>query len=484
MASPLFGRFFPSNGPPTGPVPATYRMPDVVIDVLKHEVYQHAGSTWVKRDNFFGVAKGITSTSIDGSGNLIIFYTDGTSSNVGKVVGPKGDPGSQGSQGPQGPKGDTGPQGPQGIPGSGGSGINGFISPDTYGARHSNQTISSTDLPQYSSVGATISDTYDWACIQMALNNSNGKIVILSGQYYVNRGLKRGKMFTTIIDGNWVVLTTNNNTFDVFGADQPANPNEAVQMVSHRLEMRHGLISCQSNQNAVVPRPTSNSVFENILIAGGSWGFRLEFCLQARLIECTVLGATNGCYIGIGSFPGADGNNSQSNYTWLQQFHTHTVSQTAIKVHSSYGVRLDDTIIEGNNTIQTGIDYDASGSTTTKNLEINTVHFEQTGGGNTLIKINSRDATIRITDVITHYPILLVDATSSTGNGNIIFSYCNYAAPTSDNKYFKSTNTTWVFMYNNMFPEFVIQNCFRTPTPTKYNGNSGYNQWTCVSLPR
>lgn len=484
------GRFYTRKGLPAV-TPTGYRAPDVVIDTDTSKVYQLSGTTWMERPNFFGLSsKGISSTSIDASGDLIIFYTDGSSVNVGKVVGPKGDQGLQGSNGAQGPKGDkgdtgaTGPQGPQGIPGSGGGGINGFISPDTYGARHSNQTISSGDLSQYSSVGATTSDTYDWASIQMALSNSNGKMVILSGQYYVNRMLKRSKTWTTIIDGNWIVSTTNNNAFDVFGADQPANPNEAVQMVNYRLEMRHGLISCQSNQNGVVPRPTSNSLFENILVVGAAWGFRLEFCLQARLVECTVLSSANGCYIGIGSFPGADLNNSQSNYTWLQQFHTHTVSQTAIKIQSVYGIRLDDVVIEGNGTIQTGIDYDASSSTTTKNLEINTVHFEQTGGGNTLIKISSRDATVRINDVITHYPILLVDASSTTGTGNIIFSYCNYAANTTDGKYFKSNNTTWVFMYNNMFPGFALQNCFRTPAPSKYNGNAGTNQWTSIDLPR
>ncbi|MHC0442511.1 tail fiber domain-containing protein, partial [Flavobacterium sp. 3-210] len=58
--------------------------------------------------------KGIANTAVDASGNLIITYSDGTSSDAGKV---KGETGEQGPQGLQGPKGETGEQGPQGLQG-------------------------------------------------------------------------------------------------------------------------------------------------------------------------------------------------------------------------------------------------------------------------------------------------------------------------------------------------------------------------------
>jgi hypothetical protein len=78
----------------------------------------------------------VTAGSVNASGNLIITTSDGTSIDVGTVVGPQGIQGvagPQGIQGPQGltgpagatgaqgPKGDTGAQGPQGIQGPAGA---------------------------------------------------------------------------------------------------------------------------------------------------------------------------------------------------------------------------------------------------------------------------------------------------------------------------------------------------------------------------
>ena len=55
------------------------------------------------------------------NGELVITYSDGTSENLGKVVGEKGDTGATGAQGPQGLSGATGPQGPQGEKGDTGA---------------------------------------------------------------------------------------------------------------------------------------------------------------------------------------------------------------------------------------------------------------------------------------------------------------------------------------------------------------------------
>ncbi|MND60447.1 hypothetical protein D3C80_516770 [compost metagenome] len=52
--------------------------------------------------------KGISGTSIDVNGNLIITYTDGTKTDAGKVIGPQGPQGEQGPQGPVGPPPTTG----------------------------------------------------------------------------------------------------------------------------------------------------------------------------------------------------------------------------------------------------------------------------------------------------------------------------------------------------------------------------------------
>lgn len=71
-------------------------------------------------------ARGITSTTIDDNGHLIITYTDGTTEDAGKVVGEDGAAGtpgadgSDGSDGAQGPKGDDGKDGADGAAGNDG----------------------------------------------------------------------------------------------------------------------------------------------------------------------------------------------------------------------------------------------------------------------------------------------------------------------------------------------------------------------------
>ncbi|KAA8726938.1 ExeM/NucH family extracellular endonuclease [Corynebacterium phocae] len=51
-------------------------------------------------------------------GHLWVFYTNGTSQDLGNVVGPQGPQGNTGPAGPQGPQGNTGPAGPQGPQGN------------------------------------------------------------------------------------------------------------------------------------------------------------------------------------------------------------------------------------------------------------------------------------------------------------------------------------------------------------------------------
>lgn len=82
--------------------------------------------------------KSIATCVINTSGQLVIYYTDGTNDNVGRVVGLPGADGANGqnglngqngAQGVKGDKGDTGETGPQGPPGTGtGGNISVYVS--------------------------------------------------------------------------------------------------------------------------------------------------------------------------------------------------------------------------------------------------------------------------------------------------------------------------------------------------------------------
>ena len=64
--------------------------------------------------------RSITSTAVNDAGELVVTYSDGTTENLGVVVGEDGKdgaPGEQGEQGEKGDKGDPGEQGEQGEKG-------------------------------------------------------------------------------------------------------------------------------------------------------------------------------------------------------------------------------------------------------------------------------------------------------------------------------------------------------------------------------
>lgn len=70
----------------------------------------------------------IAGAKIDGSGNLIVSLSDGSTTDVGYAVGPAGPIGSAGATGPAGATGATGPIGPAGSPaGSTGSALSSIV---------------------------------------------------------------------------------------------------------------------------------------------------------------------------------------------------------------------------------------------------------------------------------------------------------------------------------------------------------------------
>ena len=70
------------------------------------------------------ISRGVKAVEITDGGRLVFTLTDGSTVDVGSVVGPQGEKGSTGAQGPkgdtgaQGPKGETGAQGPKGETGA------------------------------------------------------------------------------------------------------------------------------------------------------------------------------------------------------------------------------------------------------------------------------------------------------------------------------------------------------------------------------
>lgn len=402
--------------------------------------------------------KGITDVDINTQGDLVVNYTDGTSEIPGHVVGSQGPTGNQGPQGIQGVKGDQGIQGIQGIQGPPGTGsLSAFVTPEQYGANHQ------------------VNSTVDADAIQQAVNNSNGKMLLLYGTYYLNHGISVPITQNLIQKGQAILYTNNNNAFDVWSRPQPVDLNQAIQMQNYKCTFENLTISMQSNQTGFNMRPGSNNEFHNIIFVGGNWAARSEFQLNANYSMCTVLGCTNGIYIGIGSFPGANINNSQSNCSRVSQYHCHTVSNIGLYIDASYEVAMDMIIIEGNGSINYGVYYNMQTSTTSKNGKLDFLHGEQTGGASgAWVYANLRDGSLQLGNIITHYSGLVVEGTSATGAATLVVEYLNYAVGDANGKYFKSSNIDYQFNWCSSFYPSVVPNLFTSGSNITYcSGNVG-----------
>lgn len=64
------------------------------------------------------ISRGVKAVEVTDGGRLVFTLTDGSTVDVGSVVGPQGEKGAPGAQGP---KGDTGAQGPKGETGAQGA---------------------------------------------------------------------------------------------------------------------------------------------------------------------------------------------------------------------------------------------------------------------------------------------------------------------------------------------------------------------------
>lgn len=378
---------------------------------------------------------------------------------------------------------------PRGQDGSGGSGtIAGFVSPDTYGAVHQNRTFAQDGKNQayidanYSGLGLTTSDQIDLAALLKTFANAVKKGVVLNGDYYVNKSVMMSKYSSTVIYGNNATINTvNSNTFDVLTRPTPTSLNDASMMGNASLSIHNLLINCNGQQVGLRSQPSFHNVFEQVDVAGGLTGFVIQFNLVAYMRNCKVTNATNGAFITWGGFGGGDANNSQSNYTVLENFRTHTVSNIGVGVYDTYGVRIDGAIFEGNGTINRCIEYKAGGSSTTKDFEVFRYHFEQVGGcADVQIYADSRDANIYIADAIAHYPGLFLDAQSTTGQTNIILERINWLVPKPSNgKLFRCRS--FVNGGTTVYPSWAVNYCqFTTYSqfPTLFETNPPH---TCAS---
>ncbi len=164
---------------------------------------------------------------------------------------------------------------------------------------------------------------------------ANGDIVLPARQLLVIDGA-----------GAKLILGPNSNGFTVRIADQ----QEANRRTSSRYTIRD-FAAIEGGRKAIDLKATLGSTVSNCRFTGQTeTAIDLRFCLMARVQNVLVTNpAKRGIVVRQGDWPGANGTNSQSNSTVLDQcrvFCSRTTTQ-AFTVLNTGGVRMTDCISEG-----------------------------------------------------------------------------------------------------------------------------------------
>ena len=176
----------------------------------------------------------------------------------------------------------------------GGGGL--YISPDSCGAVHSNQTFAGAGKNQayidanYPGIGATTTDCIDWAAWQKAVNisESTGLPVWCYGSYWVNKPITISKtnLNLTIYGNNSLITTTNNTNYAVFQRPSPSNMTDANLMVESKYVIKNIRLTGNSNQRAFDLGPGYGQWFEGIRMTGFGTGILLRFALNTMVHYC------------------------------------------------------------------------------------------------------------------------------------------------------------------------------------------------------
>jgi hypothetical protein len=153
---------------------------------------------------------------------------------------------------------------------------------------------------------------------------------------------------------------------------------------------------------------TFNSVVENVQLQCAKNGIVFRFCLMGHLKNIMSNGIENDAiYVGIGDWPGAGRNSSQSNHTVIEQCRVfnHKNSNSAFKVESSSGIFIKNCISEGYSPKYHIYWEDNAFTTTVLDRYIESFHVESPDGGT--IYMNIMGGYIDMKSVYTQYPLII-----------------------------------------------------------------------------
>lgn len=476
---------------------------------------------------------------IDANGDLICIWQNGSTQNLGHVVGSDGIDGLPGLDGKDGDPGINGVNGINGIDGvsissiirtsgtglagsldtytitysnsttstftvqNGNNGANGssgsgtsvgqeiaFVYPEAHGATGTNRTFQQDGKTQSyidsvcPGIGATITDSRDWAGIQWCLTNANLRTIKLHGNYYTgSKDLLRPKYASTYISGPCIINIGAGATQGI-GVSPATSLADGNVMENFTVTAEDVDIYISGSQTGFRFGPCFMARLIKCSSFGGNTGFLSEFQLQGIMDQCRTQNAQYGFRFLYSGIPGGGQSTSESNGWILNNCRTHTVSIVAVDINDSYHIVLNNFVQEGNGSITNGVRLVAAGSTDW-DFTINGYHQEQSNTG-AVFDINVYQSTVVINNPISHYSGLLINATSTTGIGLIKLSNCSYIKGNASGKYFTGNNISWYFDLCNAVPTPTeVTNRFtNTISQCSNPPGCGYGRFSGTWIPR
>jgi hypothetical protein len=291
--------------------------------------------------------------------------------------------------------------------------------------------------------------------------------------------------------GNYATITTtNNNSFSIFGRQQPTDNTEALNiLVNAHFKISELTIVGTWNQKGIDLGASYGAYYENVRFDGLGTGLHLRFALNTMVVNCYATNCDKGFIADIGNWSGASNSNSQSNHTKFIgcRVFASPSSTLAFGVYGCSGVLIDGCIIEGKKVVN-GIDFDGLNATVVKDFTVRGTHFEcEQGASNAFVKIRMREGIANISTIFGQYPATLLDAGSQAGDVFVNLSNVVGWVANGSGKAINNAGGVNYILENNgsiFIRKSGIQSLFSGTAVNECTGSGcGLNKWYWKGLP-
>lgn len=334
-----------------------------------------------------------------------------------------------------------------------------YQSPEFYGPAHDYKTFAQLGHSQtfidtafggvFKAVGATLSDMKDWACVSAACYNAPVNSLILGyGKYYINRDVRINDERTITFQGGYYEAT-NNNVWTFFSSTAPGTNGALANKQNLRLiTFRDMEINGTGYQDGIEIQGSYGANYNNIKFRNLDDGIICNFQLNMTVRNCYFNAYNRG--ITAGALIGLDGAFYVSNNVRVEdcQFRGNQSPQVrteyAFKGARISGVFLERNIAEGFGFKKVFIIDDENVSTVFES-RVSYTHFEAVDGISEggLVTYNVRQGIHTFEVAFGQYPAIMIDATSSTGNADIMIKNVPYWVGNASGKSLKSNLVSW-----------------------------------------